>query len=167
MGLIEVLQMECLRVIRNEEYLPCASVVLAQARKAIDLCTYKFELSNRTDAKRFMLRVLTLYELAIKGVRIRVLLNTTKSRSGLTKINEYAARELKKHKIEVRTLKDNRCQHSKMLLVDGQWAIIGSHNWTPRSMTDNFEVSVVLYGQNHIQEIQQHFDNIWNKSKIL
>jgi len=35
--------------------------------------------------------------------------------------------------------------HSKLLLIDDTWALIGSANWDPRSMRLNFEVNVELY----------------------
>lgn len=35
--------------------------------------------------------------------------------------------------------------HSKLLLVDGGWAFVGSANWDPRSLRLNFELNLELY----------------------
>ena len=35
--------------------------------------------------------------------------------------------------------------HSKLLLVDGAWALVGSANWDPRSLRLNFEFNVECY----------------------
>jgi cardiolipin synthase len=35
--------------------------------------------------------------------------------------------------------------HSKLMLVDGEWALIGSSNWDPRSLRLNFEFDVECY----------------------
>lgn len=35
--------------------------------------------------------------------------------------------------------------HSKLLVVDGEWALIGSANWDPRSLRLNFEYGVECY----------------------
>jgi cardiolipin synthase len=35
--------------------------------------------------------------------------------------------------------------HSKLMLVDGQWALVGSANWDPRSLRLNFEIGLELY----------------------
>ena len=35
--------------------------------------------------------------------------------------------------------------HSKLLVIDGQWCLIGSANWDTRSFTLNFEINVELY----------------------
>ena len=37
--------------------------------------------------------------------------------------------------------------HSKLLLVDGAWTLIGSANWDPRSLRLNFEFNVECYDQ--------------------
>lgn len=159
--------MEPIKVIKNEEYLHSALYLLGQAKHQVDICTYKFELSHHVNARPLNSLIQMLYALAERKVVIRVLLNTTGRRSGLTRINESAARTLKSHGIDVRCLPDGRCQHAKILLVDGCLGIIGSHNWSPRSMTENFEVSVVFYGPQYLVETQRHFDKIWESSKAL
>lgn len=37
--------------------------------------------------------------------------------------------------------------HSKLLLVDGAWAMVGSANWDPRSLRLNFELNLECYGE--------------------
>ena len=159
--------MESVKVIRNEQYLATAHGILGLAGRNVDICTYKFEISQRTDARGLNSLVGTLYALATIGVPVRVLLNITGKRSGLSRLNENTGRTLKAHGIEVRYLPDRRCQHAKMLLVDRCVGIIGSHNWSPKSMTENFEVSVAIYHAGYLEEIQAHFDKIWEGSKKL
>lgn len=36
-------------------------------------------------------------------------------------------------------------EHSKLLAIDGQWALIGSANWDVRSMRLNFEINMEVY----------------------
>jgi len=159
--------MDSIKVIRNEQFLAEAQGILGQAVQRVDICTYKFELSQRADARGLNSLINTLYALAAINVKIRVLLNTTSARSGLTKINEYAARELKQHGIDCRTLPDGRCQHAKILIVDRCLGIIGSHNWSPKSMTENFEVAVVLYHAGYLQSVVEHFEKIWAGAKEI
>lgn len=159
--------MDPVKIIKNQEYPAAALDILNQAKRRVDICTYKFEYRSRPSARELNSLINRLYELAAAGRKIRVLLNTTGARSGLTKINEHAAKILKGHGIEVRTLPDGRCQHAKMLLVDGCLAIIGSHNWSPKSLTENFEISVAFYGAQYLGEIEKHFEKIWEGSKKL
>ena len=45
--------------------------------------------------------------------------------------------------------------HSKLLLVDDAWAMIGSANWDPRSLRLNFELNVECYGFEFASEVEQ------------
>jgi cardiolipin synthase len=45
--------------------------------------------------------------------------------------------------------------HSKLMLVDGHWALIGSANWDPRSLRLNFEFNLECYGQPLAGELDQ------------
>jgi len=164
MSLNELDKLRTVKVIRNEQFLWYAGRVLERARKDVILCSYKFELSRRTDALGLNSLLDILYTVAINKIQIRVLLNVTGLRSSLSKININTARTLVKKGIEVRALKENRCQHAKILIVDGRLGIIGSHNWTPRSLTENFEASVVLSGADVLEDIVAHFEKIWLKS---
>lgn len=37
--------------------------------------------------------------------------------------------------------------HSKLMVVDGDWALVGSANWDPRSLRLNFEIGLELYDE--------------------
>lgn len=43
--------------------------------------------------------------------------------------------------------------HSKLMTVDGQWSLIGSANWDPRSLRLNFEYVVECYCRNFTGEL--------------
>ena len=43
--------------------------------------------------------------------------------------------------------------HTKLLLVDEDWAMIGSANWDPRSLRLNFELNVECYGREFADEV--------------
>ena len=48
--------------------------------------------------------------------------------------------------------------HSKMMLVDGAWALIGSSNWDPRSLRLNWEFDVECYDRDFVRQMQQIVD---------
>jgi cardiolipin synthase len=45
--------------------------------------------------------------------------------------------------------------HSKLMLVDGCWVLLGSANWDARSLRLNFEYNVECYDQNLAQELDK------------
>jgi cardiolipin synthase A/B len=48
--------------------------------------------------------------------------------------------------------------HTKLLLVDGVWSLIGSANWDPRSLRLNFEFDVECYDPNLCRGLEKRVD---------
>jgi cardiolipin synthase A/B len=48
--------------------------------------------------------------------------------------------------------------HSKLFLVDGAWALIGSANWDPRSLRLNFEYAVECYSTDLVSRLASVFE---------
>jgi cardiolipin synthase len=48
--------------------------------------------------------------------------------------------------------------HSKIMLVDSAWALVGSANWDPRSLRLNFEFNVECYGTDFAGELDRFID---------
>jgi cardiolipin synthase len=47
--------------------------------------------------------------------------------------------------------------HSKLMIVDGHWVLLGSANWDARSLRLNFELNVECYGRSFAQEMENLF----------
>jgi cardiolipin synthase len=57
--------------------------------------------------------------------------------------------------------------HSKVLLVDGRWALTGSANFDNRSLRLNFEAGCVLYSPHLVAELDRVFDDDLRESRPL
>ena len=55
--------------------------------------------------------------------------------------------------------------HSKLLLVDGGWALFGSSNWDPRSLRLNFEFDVECYDETLVRGLEAWVDQRISKSR--
>jgi cardiolipin synthase len=45
--------------------------------------------------------------------------------------------------------------HSKLMIVDGHWVLLGSANWDARSLRLNFELNVECYGREFAREMER------------
>jgi len=45
--------------------------------------------------------------------------------------------------------------HSKLMIVDDHWVLLGSANWDARSLRLNFELNVEAYSRAFAQEMEQ------------
>ena len=43
--------------------------------------------------------------------------------------------------------------HSKLMIVDGHWALLGSANWDTRSLRLNFELNLEAYGRDFADQL--------------
>lgn len=55
--------------------------------------------------------------------------------------------------------------HSKLLLVDDAWALVGSANWDPRSLRLNFEFNVECYDPTLARSLADWFDSTLRQSR--
>ena len=55
--------------------------------------------------------------------------------------------------------------HSKLMIVDNHWVLLGSANWDPRSLRLNFELNVECYGREFAQAMDIIVRNKLQKAK--
>ena len=57
--------------------------------------------------------------------------------------------------------------HSKLLLIDDKYALVGSANLDPRSLRLNFEFNVEVFDQQTVAELSRHFDQSRDRSRKI
>ena len=57
--------------------------------------------------------------------------------------------------------------HTKLMVVDRMWALVGSANWDPRSLRLNFEFNVECYDSRLADRLQDHIDERIDKSRRI
>jgi cardiolipin synthase len=94
---------------------------------------------------------------ALRGVRVEVVLP---ERGNLRFVEWAAAAQLPQiMKWGCRVyLSRPPFDHSKILVVDGRWSLIGSANWDPRSLRLNFEYAVECYSERLAEQLERLLD---------
>jgi cardiolipin synthase len=57
--------------------------------------------------------------------------------------------------------------HTKLMVVDGVWTLVGSSNWDQRSLRLNFEANLECYDGNFGRDLETHFDSIKKIAKAV
>jgi cardiolipin synthase len=143
-----------------------------------DLDQLNFVLQSAIGAARREILIMTPYFLpsaeliaalqaaALRGVRTVVLLP---ARNNLPYV-DWAARHqlavLLERGVRVR-FQPGPFSHSKLLVVDGAYTMIGSANWDPRSLLLNFELNVEIYDGAFAEQMATHFAELWQRSDEL
>jgi cardiolipin synthase len=111
---------------------------LAEARTSVQILTPYF-LPDRP-----LVEALNLA--ALRGVRVDVILPATNNLPFM----HWASRALWWQALEGGCriwLTPPPFDHSKLMIVDGHWVLLGSANWDARSLRLNFELTVESYGR--------------------
>jgi len=133
-----------IELIVDNDYIRRSMDLIRSAKSEIILSTFKIQTgrNKRTEVLRDMIQLLN--DKLKDGVKVLLLLNWIKNFKGVARTNEPVANDLRANGADVRYLKDGRCCHSKLLLVDKSKFIIGSHNWSAASLQENYEMSLFI-----------------------
>lgn len=100
----------------------------------------------------------------IRGVAVRVLLHLGGPSDNLRRVNSNVANLLRSWGAQVKFCGSSGVLHAKSVIIDKTFAIVGSHNFSKRSMGGNIEVSVLLEGSGDIRPLQEFFDTLWRQN---
>lgn len=103
------------------------------AKKNIDLVSYDWRWYPNQPAHPVQKMNIALVNAAKRGVFIRALLNSN-DLIGLLNANGIKAKQMR----------DKRTLHSKLVIIDNEILIIGSHNITRNAFSHNVETSVAV-----------------------
>jgi phosphatidylserine/phosphatidylglycerophosphate/cardiolipin synthase-like enzyme len=87
---------------------------------------------------------------AQRGLEVKCLVN-----------NQGVADRLKAAGCEARLLHSKKMLHTKMLLLDDQVLVIGSHNYTQHAFSMNHEASVALDLGTKENDFEKYFKALW------
>ncbi len=87
---------------------------------------------------------------AQRGVKVRAILN-----------NFDTARILNENNIDARVKNFNKLLHTKLLLIDENISVLGSHNLTKNAFERNLECSVIIDNEEVNKIYREYFENIW------
>jgi cardiolipin synthase len=111
-----------------------------------------------------------LLEAAQRGVRVRVLVPSVERGSGVEFVTQASQRDafgplldggIQLHEYAPALL------HTKMMIIDGVWATVGSTNFDNRSMAMNDELNVMFYDRSIAKRLEEIFvEDVAHSSKV-
>ena len=105
-----------------------------------------------------------------RGVRVRVLIPSVENGSGVEFVTQASQRDLFAPLLDGGILLHEYTPallHTKMMIIDGAWATIGSANFDNRSMAMNDELNVMFYDHTIAQRLEEIFaEDVANSHKL-
>jgi len=144
----------------NEAYYMWALKLIERANKSIHIAVYvmKYDSNEPPSSDPVNMLLLKLVEAKNRGVDVKVVVDDATLRSYPMTI-QY----LKTNGISVRLdPKGGVTTHAKIVIVDGEWIIIGSHNWTESALSNNNECSVLICSNSLAAKVEEYFNGLWS-----
>lgn len=149
------------KAIIGSEYPQAVCELLRRAKWSIDICAYVWKWYAHRGGCAMQKINYAVIEKARNGVKIRVRLNSESKDHYLTKENTRTSQALRRYPIQVKFDSSGTVSHLKMIIIDNEIVIIGSHNLSARSVSENNEASVAIFGAAACKPYKEYFDLLW------
>ena len=153
-------------LLRDGEFASFLRQILVAARTSICATQFVTDLRPHKDRDREILLLgHALAEARWRGVATRVILAELPLTDLGVDGNYPFAAFLNHRDVEVRRFPSSRVQkplHTKMIVVDREWLVVGSHNWTPMSFQANRELSIAVHSHDLAEQCSLLFEDYWS-----
>jgi len=146
-------------LLEDEEYYKTLLDVIKRANKSVYVAMYviKYDPCERLKEDPVNMILYKLCKLKSKGLDIKVLVDDTTYKSYYETI-EY----LKDCGIDIKLKpKEVSRAHLKVVIIDGRYLFVGSHNWTESALWFSKEVTVLTTDPKLISEALDYFNDLW------
>jgi len=159
-----------LQSVSGDRYLPLVMAAVTRARTSVRVLQYILDTrpdADPTHSVGHLLRCLSLA--AARGVDVSVLLHDYESPAAGAG-NLPGALFLTRRGASVRLFhprsdEQRRVLHTKAVVVDGKYSVVGTQNWSPGAFLSNDEAGVGVESCAFAQQLSIFFDGMWARSK--
>ena len=145
-----------IELVCDRDYYPAVKELVEGAEESIVAAQWEYFASPSTNRL-----IAILSEASERGVDVRVLLDEAMEE------NHTAVSRFQTYGVEAALDNStNRKVHAKMLVVDGQRAIVGSTNWSWAALDDNRECNIVLRAGQGPAYLGSWFEQLWSDSSV-
>lgn len=145
----------------DSHYYTTLNELMHRATSSIDVCMFHIALPSANHPTKKLLD--TVIDVHNSGAEVRVLMDADRPSDPYLSsvINLSAKNHLEQAGVAVRFDAADTLMHSKFVIVDKTWTIVGSHNWSAGSyfQFDDFSIAVKLKQLSNLQT--DRFDAMW------
>lgn len=152
-------------LLNNNDYFQRVNQLFNEAKESIYIVMF---VMNSGKKKRGQVNKLmkSLVEARKRGVRVRVILDKPMKEGGFEgEANEKSYQKLEKAGIEVEYDYPKIKTHDKLMVVDGKYTVIGSHNWTEAALTEQNEVSILIKSEAIAKDYLKYFYQLHDQTE--
>ena len=153
-----------MQILIGSDYVNTVVPLLNNAKTGIEIAMYHWGYYPVVSKSEVQNINYALKSACHRGVPVRCLLHCGSPSDGLFRKNSDMANRLRAWGAQVKFYKRSGTMHAKLILIDRNFAILGSHNFSRQSMKTNIEVSVLLDGSGNIRPLQEYYNLLWGRT---
>lgn len=138
-------------IIAGNQFLGVVTDIIRNARKSIHIAVFDwrwFPLRGGSPAFAFNQEILGAQK---RGCAVRVV---TQQRDLVV--------HLRSHGVEARRPTTGSLLHTKLMIIDDRYVVLGSHNYTNAAFSKNHELSVMIDYPNGVGDFNKYFEELYN-----
>ena len=141
----------------DRDYFPTAKKLIQGAEQSI--CISMFVIKRGKKVNNFVnLLIKELKNTAKRGIKIRILLDNKE-------VNRSAVDSLRGiRNIEIKFDSSQKTTHNKIIIIDENTILIGSTNWTEKSIGYANEANAAIKDKKIAEYFQEYFNRLWKDS---
>ena len=151
----------------NDDYFTFLIESIRNAKKAIYITMFIITVADNKGCTRAKEFIDELVCAGLRGVSIKVVLGDSEDAdikiSNLTSFKYMAQKG-----VPVRYFSSSKTDssvHSKYAIIDGEFIVVGSHNWTRNALTVNNECSIAVFSKEAAMKLSAEFFKVWESAK--
>jgi phosphatidylserine/phosphatidylglycerophosphate/cardiolipin synthase-like enzyme len=142
-----------IELLNDEKYYYYVLNTLSSAKKEINIIMFSMYKCKKTADL-----IYALINARKRGVMVRVILD------GEVESNRTLKHLLSSERIPVKLTNHQRI-HNKLIIVDDNIVVLGSHNWTDKALFENRESSVAIIDKKIVKREKDYFELLWGSIK--
>jgi len=140
-----------MEVLIGKEFPKIVIPLIENAKKTIEIIVFDWRWYPQDPGASVQLFNQAIVRATRRGVKVRAIAN-----------NDEIVRVLNSVGCEAKKLLTTKLVHVKLMIVDDEIVIVGSHNYTESAFQMNLELSVILDPCEKIAEFSNFFTNLYN-----
>ena len=147
----------------NEAYFEALISHMTQAQHQIVISMFLFAPGDHENNRATQVKE-ALIDATKRGVQVRLLLEVSDGEDFATEANRGVAKELRRQGIIVQFDSPARTTHTKLVIIDQRYVLLGSHNFTHSALRHNNEASVLIESPKLAQQALAYLQRIGGPS---
>lgn len=138
------------RTIIGNEFAIKVIPLIKQTRKSIDIIVYDWHWYPDQIGSGIQKFNNAIIDAKKNSKRVRAILK-----------NRDTLHILTKNKIQTKKWLSSKTLHTKLMIIDNEIVILGSHNYTMNAFNINYEISVIIQDEEVVKRLKNYFENLW------